>query len=93
MVHVKVRVFSQALPDHVEIGLEDGSTVESLLSKTKERLSGENREAVASRIAFLNNTASLVVLLNGMSIYSLSGWKTPLRDGDVVSFLPMFAGG
>ena len=94
MIHVYVRIFSQAIPDRVEIGLEDGSTVESLLSRTKERVHQETPKAGESKIAFLNNTGSLVVLLNGMSIYSqAAGWKTLLHDGDVVSFLPMFAGG
>jgi len=32
-------------------------------------------------------------LMNGESIYALSGWKTTLRHGDEVSFLPMAAGG
>jgi molybdopterin converting factor small subunit len=93
MVHVQVRIFSQAIPDRVEIELEDGSTVETLLSRTKERVPQESQSTGKSQLAFLNNTGGLVVLLNGVSIYSGSGWKTLLHDGDVVSFLPMLAGG
>ena len=93
MVRVKVRTYSQAIPDHIGIDLDDSSSVETLLTRVKDLLLKECSEARDAKIAFLNNTASLIVLLNGMSIYSLSGWKTILRDGDEVSFLPMVAGG
>ena len=93
MVHVKIRIFSQAIPDKAEIELDDGSLVETLLVKIKERLNRESPGGGSERIAFLNNTRSLIVLVNGMSIYALAGWKTMLQEGDEVSFLPMVAGG
>ena len=93
MIHVKVRLFSQAMPDRIEFELEDGSSVETLLCLIKEKMSQENPEVPDYKMAFLNNTGSMVVLLNGMSIYSLSGWKTILQEGDEVSLLPMVAGG
>lgn len=89
-MRIKVRVFSQAIPDQLELELEEGSSVEELLRELKKRF---NQENVSSRLAFLANTGSLIILLNGMSIYSLSGWETTLQDGDEVSFLPMVAGG
>jgi len=93
MVHIRVRIFSQAMPDQTEMELHDGSSVEMLLLQIKEKVSQENPEVRDSKIAFLDNTGSLIVLLNGMSIYSLSGWKTVLHEADEVSFLPMVAGG
>jgi molybdopterin converting factor small subunit len=87
---VKVKVFSQAIPDQVELELEEGSSIETLHSRLKEKLS---QEGTTPKLNFLSNTGSLIILLNGMSIYSLSGWETIVREGDEVSFLPMVAGG
>ena len=93
MVHVKVRIFYQAMPDQGVLELDDGSSVETLLMRVRERAQKERSDTRNVILAFLDNTGSLIVLLNGMSIYSLSGWKTILQDGDEVSFLPMVAGG
>jgi molybdopterin converting factor small subunit len=93
MIHVKAKIFSQAIPDYSEIDLEEGSSVETLLNRVREWVALENSTSGPHKMAFLNNTGGLVVLLNGMSIYTLSGWKTQLRNGDEVSLLPMFAGG
>ena len=93
MIHVKVRIFSQPIPNKSEIELEDGSSVETLLARIKEKAIQETLGSDSNKIAFLNNTSTLIVLLNGLSIYSLSSWKTILREGDEVSLLPMVAGG
>lgn len=93
MIQVKVKIFSQAMPDYSEINLEESSSVETLLIRIREWVAQGNLGSGDHKIAFLNNTGGLVVLLNGMSIFTLSGWKTTLRDGDEVSLLPMFAGG
>ena len=93
MINIRVRIFSQAMPDCSDIAMEEGASVESLLAQLKQNRNTEEPERDATRAAFLSNQGSLIVLLNGMSIYSLSGWKTTLRDGDEVSFLPMVAGG
>lgn len=93
MVHVKIRIFYQAMPDQGVLELDDGSSVETLLMRVRERSQKERSDTRNVILAFLDNSGSLIVLLNGMSIYSLSGWKTILQDGDEVSFLPMVAGG
>lgn len=93
MIHVKVRIFSQAIPNKSEIELKEGSSVETLLARIKEKAIQETLGSDSNKIAFLNNTSTLIVLLNGLSIYSLSSWKTILREGDEVSLLPMVAGG
>ena len=93
MIQVKVKIFSQAIPDYSEIKLEEGSSVETLLIRIREWVVQGKFGSGGHKIDFLNHTGGLVVLLNGMSIFTLSGWKTTLRDGDEVSLLPMFAGG
>lgn len=90
MIRVRVKVFSQAIPDQVGLELEEGSSVEDLLRQLQRRLEGEG---ASPQLQFLANRGSLIVLLNGMSVYSLSGWETPLHEGDEVAFLPMVAGG
>jgi len=88
MVHVKVKIFHRAMPEKIELELEEGNTVETLLLRIKEELKSEREMTV-----FLGNAASLVVLLNGMTIFASCGWKTILREGDEISLLPMVAGG
>ncbi len=89
-IRIKVRVYSQAIPDQIELELEEGSSVDGLLCELRKRFEEGGH---SPRLAVLANTGSLIVLLNGMSIYSISGWETVLHEGDHVSFLPMVAGG
>jgi len=93
MIRVKVRIFSQAIPENTEVGLEDESSVEILLSFLRDKVCCEGVRSAGRKIAFLNDTGHMVVLLNGQSIFSFSGWKTPLHDGDEISLMPMAAGG
>ncbi len=93
MIHVRVRIYSQAIPDKSEIELDDGSTVEILLQRIKEKVIRETPGQQSDKIFFLNNRKALIVLVNGLSIYSMSGWNTILQEEDEVSFLPMVAGG
>jgi molybdopterin converting factor small subunit len=93
MIQVKVKIFSQAIPDYFEVELDDGSSVETLLIRIRERVVRESSGSGSHKVAFVNNAGSLVVLLNGLSIFALSGWKTTLQEGDEVSLLPMVAGG
>lgn len=93
MIHVKIRVFSQAVPDQVELELGDGSSLEVLLGRVRERVSREISGLKNNKIAFLRNPDSIIVLVNGRGIHNLAGWKTLLREGDEVSFLPAMAGG
>ena len=90
MIRVKVRIFSRAIPENTEVGLEDESSMEILLSLLRDKVSCEG---AGLKIAFLNDTGHMVVLLNGQSIFSFSGWKTRLHDGDEISLMPMAAGG
>jgi molybdopterin converting factor small subunit len=92
MIRVKVRVFFQATPEQAELEVEEGTSVEALLAHMIEenlQESGLGRE----KAAFLSNRDNLIVLLNGLAIHSLAGWKTVLQGGDRVSLLPAMAGG
>ena len=93
MIHVRVRVFSQAVPDQVELELEDGSSLEALLGRLREKVSRENAGVNDNKITFLSNKGNMIVLLNGMFFYALAGWKTILQEGDEVSLIPAMAGG
>ena len=37
--------------------------------------------------------SSLVVIVNGHNIHALQGYKTVLKQGDLVSFMPVLVGG
>ena len=93
MIKVKVKIFSRPLPEISEFLVEDGTSVGALLSRLQQEAEGGRSEEAKRKTAFLKNPTMLVVLMNGQSIYTLSGWKTSLHDGDEVSFLPMVAGG
>ncbi len=51
----------------------------------------------ASGIALLGGykveDSSLVVLVNGRNIHALKGYDTVLKEGDLVSFMPVLIGG
>ena len=93
MIQVKVKIFSQPLPEILEFTVEDGTSIEALLRRIQQQAAVGRPEDASRKEAFLKTPAMLVVLMNGESIYALSGWKTTLRHGDEVSFLPMAAGG
>jgi molybdopterin converting factor small subunit len=88
MIHVKVRFFPQAVPEQVELELEAGSSVETLLMRVRERVGRDS-----AKVAFFRKPDQMIVLLNGRVIHASAGWKTPLQEGDEVSFLPPMAGG
>lgn len=37
--------------------------------------------------------SSLVVLVNGRNVYALQGYETVLKEGDLISFMPVLVGG
>ncbi len=93
MIRVKVRVFFQATPELAELELEQGTSLEALLARMTEDNLQKSGGSTRERAAFLNNRDNLIVLLNGVSIHSLAGWKTVLQGGDRVAILPGMAGG
>jgi molybdopterin converting factor small subunit len=78
------------LNDKPTIDLSDGAKIRDLILV----LGGKVR---ASGIALLGGykleDSSLVVLVNGRNIHALDGYDTVLKEGDLVSFMPVLIGG
>ena len=81
-IRVKYRGHLAALTGTSEETLE-GRDVEGILRALRER---HGREAEKSARAML-------IALNGRSILLLRRYKTPVKEGDQLSFFPLCAGG
>jgi molybdopterin converting factor small subunit len=72
------------------IELEDGARIGNLISA----LGGKVR---VSGIAFLGGykveDSTMIVLVNGRNIHALDGYDTVLKDGDLITFMPVLIGG
>lgn len=76
---------------YVEISLEDGSDVQTLLKTLTEKFGEVFRNQI---LASEEKLAPYVkVLINGRDIEYLSGMRTKLKDGDEVAIIPPVAGG
>jgi molybdopterin converting factor small subunit len=82
MSKVKYRGHLAALTGVSEEAFEAGN-VEGILKSIRQR---HGREAEKAARAML-------IALNGESILLLKGFKTVLKDGDVINFFPLCAGG
>ncbi|GEM_PF-1518226 len=90
---VKVKGFGDMqrfLKEKTAINLKDKAKVRDLILF----LGGK---AGASGIYLLGSykveDSSLVVLVNGRNVYALKGYETVLKEGDLVSFVPVLVGG
>ncbi len=93
---VKVRAFGDLVPllgSELTIELEEEAEISDLIQKISEKTEGfrEKIEGLSKRRGITDS--GLVILLNGRNINLLNGEKTPLKDDDVVTFLPPAAGG
>ena len=93
---VKVRVFGDLIPllgNELTVELEEGAKISNLIQKISERIKGfrEKIEVLSKRRGITDS--GLVILLNGRNINLLNGDETPLKDNDVITFLPPAAGG
>jgi molybdopterin converting factor small subunit len=72
------------------IELKDGAKIRNLILA----LGGKVR---ASEIAYLGGykveDSTMVVLVNGRNIYALDGYDTVLKEGDLITFMPVLIGG
>jgi len=82
MVTVKYRGHLSALTGIAEDVYEE-KNVESVL-RTLRRRHGKEAEKAAR---------AMLIALNGESILLLKRYKTALKEGDVISFFPLCAGG
>mgnify|MGYP000657403878 CR=1 FL=1 len=93
---IKIRVFGDLIPilgNELTVELEDGAKISSLIQEISKRIEGfgEKIEDISKRRGITDS--NLVILLNGRNIKHLDGAETPLKDNDVVTFLPPAAGG
>jgi len=81
---IKVR-YRAHLAELTKTGEEtlEAASIRDLLSHIK-RSFGQEAEKTAK---------SMIIAVNGQSILQLKVYKTPLHDGDEVSFLPICGGG
>jgi len=93
---IKVRYFTTlrelARAAEEEIEMKEGSTLVDLLKKIASKYGGE-----ASNYLFDKRSGvidpSIQFLVNGISIHSLQGLRTELKDGNTVAIVPPIGGG
>jgi molybdopterin synthase sulfur carrier subunit len=92
-VRITVRVFGDLIPvlgREITFNMEEGASLKDLSNLLSHREGG-------SRTGYLGDhkigEGELVILVDGRNIDTLDGIDTRLRDGDVVTLLPPFAGG
>lgn len=95
-MRIKVRAFGELIPIlgyELTVELEEGASVSDLIRKISEKVEGfrEKIDSLSKRRGITD--FALVILLNGRNINLLNGVETPLKDNDVVTFLPPAAGG
>ncbi|WP_400260149.1 MoaD family protein [Candidatus Methanomassiliicoccus intestinalis] len=93
MTHVVFRTFGNLCSATKKNQLEldfNGSTVQDFLTALVQEF-GEDLQ----RLLYPGGTLSefIFILINGKNIDGLAGLETPIKDGDVVSVLPVTAGG
>jgi len=78
------------LGDKSTVELDDGAKIRDLILK----LGGKVK---SSRSAFLGGykleDSALVVLVNGRNIHALDDIDTVLKEGDIITFMPVLVGG
>ncbi|MEM2888668.1 MAG: MoaD/ThiS family protein [Candidatus Bathyarchaeia archaeon] len=70
--------------------LKEGARIEDLIIAL-----GGN--VITSKIAYLGGNkledSTMIVLVNGRNIHDLDGYNTVLKEGDLVTFIPIIVGG
>ncbi|MEM2969723.1 MAG: MoaD/ThiS family protein [Candidatus Bathyarchaeia archaeon] len=70
--------------------LKEGAKIEDLIVAL-----GGN--VITSKIAYLGGNkledSTMIVLVNGRNIHDLDGYNTVLKEGDLVTFIPIIVGG
>jgi len=88
---IDVRTFGElmeVLGKHFLIELEDGEDLNHLIDRLERR--AKTGKTLPPRLL---REPTLTILINGHNIQTLKGFKTPLKDGDVVTFMPLVVGG
>lgn len=90
---VTVRIFGDLIPilgREQTFEIEEGAPVKALARLVSDRTGAGRPGYIGS---YKIGGRDLVLLVNGRNIATLDGVETVLRDGDVVTLLPPFAGG
>ena len=92
-MRVVVRTFGDLIPlvgRKQMIETQEGTSVKAVVRQVSSQ-AGSTRPGYIGNYRIGGN--ELVVLVNGRNIATLDGVETVLKDGDVVTLLPPFAGG
>ena len=76
--------------DKLTVDLRDGAKIRDLISKLGGRVESSGRAFMGT---YELKGSSLAVLVNGRNINALNGIDTTLKEGDVVTFMPVLVGG
>jgi len=90
---VKVKGFGDMqrfLKEKTSAELKNGAKVSDLLLFLGGRVGVSGVILLGS---FRAEDSSLVIILNGRNIHAIQGYETVLKDGDLVSFVPVLVGG
>ena len=92
-MRIKIRVFGNLIPllgDESIVELEANSRLKDLIYNLSKKTYNAKENILGQYDA---SKSDLVILLNGTNIYALNRLETPLKEGDVVTFLPPLVGG
>jgi len=94
MIQLKINLFgvlrkfaSNAI---IEINLEEPATVESLLNKLSNNINGFNNLYKNQKKGI---ESGLIIVINNKEISVLNGFRTFLKNGDMVDLIPIIHGG
>lgn len=95
MEHVSVeflaalRIFTNER--QVDIEVPEGSTIATVLDNLHQMFGNDHAERIFDTSSGIS--PALIVLLNGTNVKSMDGIDTAVQDGDVISCVPIMAGG
>lgn len=93
MMRITIRFFGDLIPllGRVQsLELKEGTKVGALSGMITQKAGGRVQESLRDHRF---EGSELVILINGRNIATLDGPETALMDGDIVAFIPPFAGG
>ena len=73
--------------DNLKIEVDEGSTIADLLNSLCQKFEGDFEDIVCG------NRGEVLILINDVEVGVLDGWRSKLRDEDVVVLIPASHGG
>jgi len=87
---VKVRLFNQAIPRELQVDIPDRFTIKDLIDQISRDVLRDGAEGAITKAT---DREGLMVIINGIPIQQLEGWKTQLSPNDEISIMVMMGGG